>query len=223
MTPPKFTYPKIPGPKDAPLKQCVGFEKLDGTNLARPWQRGHGFGGFSTRGGDFTWGHPVLGSAYKVFDEDVREKLDAALTNGLGLNDHAIAFFEFVGEYSFAGLHRSGERQRLVLIDVAIRLNDFTEDQFALIGPDRFLRDFAGRGLETPTVRWRGKFGGKALDAVEKLPSGSEGIVFKGGETGAVWMAKVKTKAWEARLKETFKDGKWRAADAIERGVDDDA
>lgn len=211
-----FRYPKIPGPKDAPLKQCIGFVKLDGTNLSCPWRRGVGFGPISTRTHVVERDHTALGEAYAVF-EGIAEKLDRVLTKAVA-GDEARVFFEFLGPSSFAGLHRVGEQKRLVLIDVGVRIGD----DMAIMGPLEFLEAFNGSGLDVAEVRYRVKFGGK-LEGAIRDGGGYEGIVFKGGHTGAVWMAKVKTKEWERRLAETFKDGKWKAADAIERGVDDDA
>lgn len=213
-----FRYPKIPGPKNAPLKQCIGFVKLDGTNLSCPWRRGVGFGPISTRTHVVEPDHPALGEAYAVFADTVAEKLNRRLSENKVVGDEVRAFFEFLGPSSFAGLHRVGEQKRLVLIDVAIRL----ADGIALLGPDEFLGIFGKSGLDIAEVRYRVKFGGK-LEGAIRDGGGYEGIVFKGGHTGAVWMAKVKTKEWEKRLAEAFKDGKWKAADAIERGVDDDA
>lgn len=211
-----FRYPKIQGPRDAPLKQCIGFVKLDGTNLSCPWRRGVGFGPISTRTHVVERDHPALGEAYAVF-ERIAEKLGSALTKAVA-GDEARAFFEFLGKSSFAGMHRVGEEKRLVLIDVGVRAGD----GMAIMGPFEFLEAFKNSELDVAEVRYRVKFGGK-LEGAIRDGGGYEGIVFKGGVTGSVWMAKVKTKEWEAKLKEAFRDGKWKAADAIERGVDDDA
>jgi hypothetical protein len=183
-----------------------------------PW-RGLGcFGPLSTRSHVVEVDRHEFGEAYALFGR-LEPELDSALASSPEIHKRARCYFEFLGEHSFAGLHRAGEPKRLVLLDVAFE----ADDGVRFMGPHTFLATFERSGVELPPVVFRGKFGGKAFEAVEKLPPGSEGIVFKGGTSGNTWAAKVKTKAWEQRLKDTFKDGKWKAADAIERDVSEDS
>lgn len=211
-------YPKIHSPNNTPQTQCVAFEKLDGTNLSALWLRGAGFGALRTRCGE-----PVspddsnLCGAIPLLAEGTPRwrNLDTALSRGLAV-DTACVFFEFLTPGSFAGLHNMTGPFYLIAIDVA------TEE--GLLDPFAFLRLFAGSEVPVPRVLYRGKFTGRLAQDVRSNKFGVlEGAVIKGAERGKVWMTKVKTETWETRLKETFKDGKWKAADSIMRTVAEDS
>jgi hypothetical protein len=205
-----FRYPKMPGPGGAKLGRCVAFEKLDGTNLFWEWHREFGWTDFGTRSAgyrldptgtaEFAVKHPGIDSAVSDFTNRFCHPLAEILAAQPGV-DHAVAFTEFLGPNSFAGMHRATDVKQLVLIDVFV-------SGFGFVGPERFLELFAG--LPLPKVVYRGKFSGKLTEDVRagKYPV-DEGVVIKGGEGGAdVWMAKVKTTAYLERLKAAFGD-KW--------------
>jgi hypothetical protein len=125
-----FRYPKMPGPSGAKLDRCVAFEKLDGTNLFWEWHREFGWTDFGTRsasyqlapGGvtEFVAKHPGLEEAPEVF-ATLGEQLHPVLAAVPDV-DHAVAFTEFLGPHSFAGLHKPDDPKRLVLCDVFVRL-----------------------------------------------------------------------------------------------------
>ncbi len=204
-----FRYPKMPGPSGAKLDRCVAFEKLDGTNLFWEWHREFGFTDFGTRGTSyqlaaggvtaFRANHPGLEAAPDLF-APLGERLHPILS-ALPDFSHAVAFTEFLGPYSFAGMHKPDDPKRLVLFDVFAH-------GFGFIGPWRFLELFAG--LPLPHVVYQGRFTGKLTEDVRagKYPL-AEGVVVKGGTGGAdVWMAKVKTNAYLERLRQAFGE-KW--------------
>jgi hypothetical protein len=62
--------------------------------------------------------------------------------------------------------------------------------------------------LPTPRVEYRGKLTGAFAEAVRAGKFGvAEGVVCKGGAGGPdVWMVKIKTAAYLARLKQAFAD-----------------
>lgn len=209
-------YPKMPAPDDVPDEWCIAFEKLDGTNISFAWERGRGFGPARTRGGHEVGGrHATLGQAPGAFKR-LREPLDRALAR-MTKAQRAVAFFEFLGRGSFAGVHDPRSTKRLVLIDVAV-------EGLGMLGPAEFL-DLAvlAGGVETPRVVYRGKFSGRLIDDVwNGRFVVDEGVVIKGGRTGATWMAKAKTEAWTRRLEAAY-GASWTADDGVERDVAEDA
>ncbi len=78
-----------------------------------------------------------------------------------------------------------------------------------LIGPEEFVGVFGG--LPTPRVLFQGRFSGQLVEDVRRgVYSVEEGSVIKGGSDSTLWMAKVKTDAYLARLKAAF-GPKWEA------------
>ena len=106
-------------------------------------------------------------------------------------------FTEFLGPNSFAGLHRADDPKRLVLFDV-------WAEGFGMLGPRQFVADF-GR-LSSARVVYEGKLTGQFAEDVRTGKYGvAEGVVCKGGRGGPdLWMVKIKTYAYQARLKQAF-------------------
>ncbi len=204
-----FRYPKMPGPAGGKIENCVAFEKLDGTNLHWEWHRGTGWVSFGTRSATYPFTqdgaiefgdrHPGLGDATLVFATDLLDPLTTILERQPG--DRFVAFTEFLGGASFAGEHRPDDPKRLVLFDV------YT-DGIGFFDPWQFLALFVP--LPIPRVVFQGKFTGKLTEDVRGGKYDvAEGVVCKGGRTPDVWMAKVKTNAYLARLKQAF-GSKWQ-------------
>lgn len=207
-----FRYPKMPGPVGAQLGRCVAFEKLDGTNLFWEWHREFGWTDFGTRSAsyrldptgtsEFAINHAGLGAAVVLFANTLYTPLADIRAAEPGV-DRAVAYTEFVGVHSFAGMHKAADPKELVLFDLFV-------PGYGFLGPWRFLELFAA--LPIPKVVYQGKFSGKLTEDVRsgRFPV-AEGVVIKGGTGGAdVWMAKVKTNAYLQRLKQAFGDG-WEA------------
>ena len=199
----KLAYPKIPDGKDCPLKRCVAFEKLDGTNLHWVWEKDKVWTAFGTRRdqfpyvlGEFAAAHPELEEAPETF-VGMASALDRQLMQ-LGA-ERAICFTEFYGKHSFAGQHHKSDEKYIYLIDVMI------DDK--LLSPEDFLTYFGEFG---PKVVYRGKYTGQF---VEDVRAGkykvNEGVVCKGVVDGSVYMTKIKTNAYMERLKVAFKDN-WK-------------
>lgn len=206
-------YPKIPGGRDLPGGPCVAFEKLDGTNLHWAWDRDFGWHALGTRRDEFPLtpdglpafaaAHPPLATAPEVFAATLADPLEAVFRSHPGYRDaaDAVAFAEFVGPNSFAGRHRAGDPMRVVLFDVRVG--------GGFVDPSTFVADFGH--LPTPRVVYRGTATGAVTAAVRAGKFGvAEGVVLKGGTGGDIWMAKVKTDAYLARLKQAFADD-WEA------------
>jgi hypothetical protein len=96
-------------------------------------------------------------------------------------------------------MHRPEDPKRLVLFDV-------WAEGFGMIGPKQFVADFGH--LPIPRVVYEGKLTGKFAEDVRTGKYGvAEGVVCKGGSGGTdLWMAKIKTHAYQERLRRAFAD-----------------
>src|SRR5579872_4480507 len=204
-------YPKIPGSRNAPDGRCIAFEKYDGTNLHWEWDRDFGWHAFGTRRDQFnllpagieqfSHAHDQLGRPPALFLATLAEGLDRAFRSNENYRRFSglKVFTEFLGPNSFAGLHRADDPKQLVLFDV-------WAEGFGFIGPRRFVADFGH--LRIARVVYEGRLTGQFAEDVRTGRYGvSEGVVCKGGGGGPdLWMAKIKTDAYLARLKEAFAD-----------------
>lgn len=204
-------YPKIPGSRQAPAGRCWAFEKYDGTNLHWAWDRLTGWRSFGTRRDAFELSpsgieefgarHAHLRECVAVFRETLAEGLERIFRThpGYAAASGCTVFTEFFGPNSFAGLHRDGDPKELRLFDVSL-------ESFGLLGPRRFVEDF--RELPSARLVYHGKFTGKFADDVRQGKYRvNEGVVCKFGTGGTdLHMAKIKTDAYLARLKQAFAD-----------------
>lgn len=203
-----LAYPKIPGSKDAPSGPCVAFEKYDGTNLHWVWDREFGWVTFGTRRDsfyldgagipEFTAAHPELREAPALFLRAYAVPLEERIQSRDGFGSGRVTVFtEFLGPNSFAGRHRADDPKELVLIDV--------QTDTGFLGPARLLEELDG--LPVARVVYRGKLTGRFADDVRHGKYRvAEGVVCKGGEGDRLWMVKIKTDAYLARLREAFRD-----------------
>jgi hypothetical protein len=205
----ELAYPKMAGSGEAPLAQCIAFEKYDGTNLHWMWDREIGLHAFGTRRDrfdldelgitQFNAAHPGMETASSLFFGNLAEQLAHIFRERLRyMTSQMVVFTEYLGPESFAGLHKRDDTKQLVLLDVQ------TENGF--VPPSQFVDDFC----DVPCARvvYRGKLTGKfANDVREGRFHVAEGVVCKGGdEFGNVWMVKIKTNAYMAKLKQAFKE-----------------
>jgi hypothetical protein len=110
----------------------------------------------------------------------------------------AIAFFEFYGPNSFAGIHDPNDEHDVTLFDVSADNRGFLE-------PRAFIRTFADK-VETAPLLYRGN---PNSDFVKSVQEGEldgmtyEGVVCKGKVVtpGLPLMFKVKNKAWIEAVK----------------------
>jgi hypothetical protein len=204
-------YPKIPGSRNAPDGRCVAFEMYDGTNLHWDWDRDFGWHAFGTRRDEcnltdagvvqFAQRHAHLRQCVEVFRGTLAVELERVYREHPTYAEFPSfkAFTEFLGPNSFAGLHREDDPKELRLFDVQA-------EPFGMIGPHQFVADFGH--LPIARVVYEGKLTGKFAEDVRVGKYGvAEGVVCKGGAGGSdVWMVKVKTYAYLARLKQAFAD-----------------
>jgi hypothetical protein len=207
-------YPKIPSAAGCPGGRCVAFDKIDGTNLHWSWDRDFGWHAFGTRRDEFNLteagvrlfhqAHPGLEDCAELFRASLAGPLEAVFRAHPGYLAFAAfkAFTEYAGPHSFAGQHQPGDPRELILFDV------FAEG-FGLLGPEQFLADFGD--LKVPRVVFQGRFSGRLTEDVRAGRYGvAEGVVVKGGSGGSdLWMVKIKTLAYQEKLKHAFA-GAWR-------------
>jgi len=204
-------YPKMPSSRGCPGGRCIAFEKYDGTNLHWDWDRDFGWHSFGTRRDDFNLttsgvesfvqAHPGLDECVSVFEATLADSIDQVLraSNHYCQFSAFKVFTEFCGPNSFAGMHKADDPKQLILFDVSA-------EPFGLIGPDQFVADFGH--LPSARVVYRGKFTGQFAEDVRRGKYGvAEGVVCKGGAGGTdLWMAKIKTYAYQEKLKASFAD-----------------
>lgn len=202
----ELAYPKIPESNTGLLTKCIAFEKYDGTNMHWVWNLQDGWTHFGTRRTqfelnrkgchDFKWEHSELDDAPYIFNERLRDRLTAMLSqHPIYRLNKVYVFTEFFGPNSFAGNHSTTDAidgtQQLILIDVSIGKR--------IIPPEQFIKDFEPYGIAR--VVYEGKHIGQLIDDVYKGKYDvNEGVVCKGELKGEVHMFKAKTREWLKRL-----------------------
>lgn len=192
------TYPSVPYPTEEMYgRDCIGFMKLDGSNIRAEWNRKRGWYKFGTRHRLFDTSDPEYGCAIDIF----LNKYGDAIPKALPKVDSLIAFAEFFGPHSFAGQHdiqrlnvESNDPKQVVLFDVNVHKK-------GIIGPKEFIKTFGH--LHIPDVVYEGKLTEEFEKAVEEgnYPVG-EGVIVKGMPKSqhSLWMAKIKTKQYKDKL-----------------------
>jgi hypothetical protein len=130
MTRVKLAYPKISDSSNAPSGRCVACEKYDGTNLHWVWERELGWYAFGMRRNRFDVDedgiadcnahHAGYADAPAIFNRDCAQLLEAIFQVHSAYGSPEITVFtEYVGQSSFAGLHKESDTKQWVLFDVA--------------------------------------------------------------------------------------------------------
>lgn len=203
-----LAYPKIPDGTNCPIKQCIAFEKLDGTNLHWTWNHFDGWVSFGTRRDqfaltddgikEFNQAHPGLDGASWLFYMEISPGLSEAFH--VIQAKEVVLFTEWWGKKSFAGQHETGDVMFLTPFDIEI--------DGKMLPPVSFINMFSNYAI--PKIVYRGKYTGQFVEDVRngKYPV-TEGVVVKGMVKDQVYMTKVKTKTYMEKLKLQFKD-KWK-------------
>jgi len=198
-------YPTILHPSRAPRESCIGFEKLDGSNIRVKYTTKKGFSLFGSRTQLFDEKHPHLGESINIFYKKYEKSLLGMIEKYWPNEREIVAFLEFFGKKSFAGLHEENDPKDLVLFDLMI---GHKNRKFLL--PQEFVKICRKSNVEIPQVLYIGNFNEQLIEDVRsgKYPV-IEGMICKGTErTGAargnVWMAKIKTRNYLELLKQRF-------------------
>jgi hypothetical protein len=200
-----LAYPKITDTKNCPLKQCIAFEKYDGTNIHWTLVPQYGWMDYGTRrdrfpitnkgARQFDLAHPELAGVDKIWDQN--NKLQFYLMDNYVSANEIIVFTEYFGPNSFAGTHQSQDKMELVIIDVQV--------DGKIIPPEKLIADF--KDFNVARVVFRGKYTGQLFNDVRNGKYDvKEGVVVKGVIDKEVRMVKIKTNAYLERLKNRFGD-----------------
>ena len=205
----KLAYPKIPDTLHCPLKQCIAFEKIDGTNIHWVWTPQNGFESFGTRRDRYTYTDASLIEFHKYHYgldglNEAFQKIEPSLNDFLIKQYYAakevIIFTELYGPNSFAGKHKPQDKKQLFLFDVQV--------DGVMLPPEEFIQLFEPFGI--PKVVFKGKFSGQLYaDVRSGTYKVKEGVVVKGIVNNEIYMAKIKTSAYARELREKFK-GDWK-------------
>ena len=190
------TYPTI----DFPIRyvsSCYVFAKEDGSNVRAEWSKKRGFWKFGRRKALLDDSNEWLVEVEGIIMRDWAEPLSAIFKKQR--LQKATAFFEFLGDNSFAGNHVA-EPHRCVLLDVAAHPK-------GILHPRDFVKVF--KGLPHARLLHQGNFN---REMEEKIRSGTfpgmpfEGVIVKGGfvSPGRPMMFKVKSQAWFERLRAQY-------------------
>lgn len=197
------SYPSIMGAARAPKgRPCAAFYKYDGSNLRWEWTKKRGFHKFGCRTRLFDHTDEQFGEAVDLFFCNYAEPIERRLVDNYRNLERATVFTEFFGASSFAGTHVDGEAKEIRLFDVQIHRK-------GIIGPKEFMKRFGDLPFAAELV-YEGNFNQSFIDDVRSgaYPELNEGVIVKGGDGLGLWMAKVKTHAYLAKLKEVFQ-GAW--------------
>ena len=205
-------YPHIQGSKKAPHLPCVAFCKYDGSNLRVEWTKKRGWYKFGSRTQMIEASSPILGEGIGIFLSKYGEQLAKIFTDTKEYRNResVIAFFEFFGCKSFAGVHVSEDPKDVILFDINIH-------KMGILSPKEF-RDNFGH-LDIPEVVYEGnlneelkeriRLGNIKLETKRTIKNNIwEGVVCKGGSGHQLWMAKIKTDAYRRALQELYA-GEW--------------
>lgn len=185
-------YPSIPRATGTSFREIPGaliFDKLDGSSMRSEWSKKRGWYKHGKRSGLVDDSNPHLVQVPKLFMETLAEPLTHLALAQRWQN--LVVFYEFWGEYSFAGLHFDGDEKKLTVFDAA-------PDKRGILGPQEFRRIFEGK-VDTPAYLGTTNF---TRGYVERVRQGEiegitfEGVVAKAGDRHDIIRAKAKTQAW---------------------------
>src|SRR5258708_3168775 len=155
------TYPSIKGPVVECLgRPCVAFHKYDGSNLRFLWQEAKGWFRFGTRQQWLKKKSAIFGNAMELFQEKIATGLLAVVAAHKEYRKarNLVAFCEFFGPSTFAGVHREDEPKELRLFDVWL-------PGHGLVPPQEFAQNFVH--LPSAEVVYEGPFDREFIESVK--------------------------------------------------------
>jgi hypothetical protein len=189
--------------KDHIDSDCIAFQKYDGSQIRVEWSKKKGWHKFATRGQLFDKSEKTFGCAVDIFNNTQAEALSKVIQDKYPKATEVLAFLEFVGPHSFAGLHDPGilkvdhnDPKELVLFDINIHKK-------GIVSPAEFVQNFSH--LRSAEVLYEGRLTEDFIkDVRESVYEGEEGVVCKGGEGHKIWMAKIKNWAYLKKIQKFF-------------------
>jgi hypothetical protein len=198
-------YPSIQNSSKAPRKECIAFDKLDGSNFRAKWTQKRGFDTFGTRTQLIDETSEFWGEMVVVFKNTLQDKLDRILRKEFKNEREIIVFGEFFGERSYAGRHED-EPHKIVPFDILVG-----HKNRKFIKPRDFIKLLSNE-IEIPKVVYEGNLNDDFIARVRANEFNSfEGVICKGTQSvgnamGGIWMAKIKTQKYLDSLKNKFGD-----------------
>jgi hypothetical protein len=203
------TYWSIDGPSKAPRQSCYSFVKYDGSNIRAEWSKKRGWYKFGTRKCMIDSSDPIFGRACTLFKEKYDDDLAKVFKSEKMFQgvQSVVAFAEFFGSRSFAGMHFPDDPQwDCVLFDLNLHKK-------GMLGPKEFI-DTVGH-LKVAELVCHCNLGEELIQDVRKeridcnskydiKPEIPEGVVCKGGKGHDLWMCKIKTERYKAELKKRY-------------------
>lgn len=198
-------YPSIQNSSKAPRKECLAFDKLDGSNFRAKWTQKRGFDTFGTRTQLIDETSEFWGEMVVVFKNTLEEELDKIFRKEFRNEREIIVFGEFFGDRSFAGRHED-ELHKIVPFDILVG-----HKNRKFIKPRDFIKLLNDK-IEIPKVIYEGNLNEEFISKVRANEYGlMEGVICKGTQSvgnamGGIWMAKIKTQSYINSLKVKFGD-----------------
>lgn len=204
-------YPSIMNSSKAARKQCIAFDKIDGSNFRAKYTSNKSNRGFDLFGSRNELIHESSNNLMSLMPEVFKKHTEADLLDIFKSKAYRhyreiIVFGEFVGERSFAGTHQPNDNYEIVVFDILLG-----HKERKLVAPRQFIKDFEGV-VETPTVIYEGVLNDSFIEDVRQNKYNvQEGVICKGTESsgaffGGIWQCKIKTNAYLEKLKNTFRE-----------------
>lgn len=200
-------FPSIQNSSKAPRKECIVFDKLDGSNFRAKWTAKKGFATFGTRTQLVDETSDYWGQVVKLFRDTIEEPLARIIEDSKEFRGQreVIVFSEFFGENSFAGRHED-EPHKIVPFDILVG-----HKQRKFVRPQDFIKLLDGK-VEIPRVIGRMNMSDSLIwDVRANKFDLFEGVICKGTQpvgnaVGGIWMCKIKTQKYLESLKNRFGD-----------------
>jgi len=204
------TYISIDGPskghKDSP---CIVFVKYDGSNMRFEWSPKRGWYKFGTRKCMIDENHLIYGPAITLFKQKYGEELDKMFRTDKFFRSlqSAVAFGEFFGPRSFAGMHYPDDEKRDVV------MFDMNLHKKGLMSPRDFVNCFGHMPIAevltecnfTEELIQNTRKELMSLDSKYEIRADvPEGVICKGGSGHQLWMCKIKTERYKEKLKREY-------------------
>jgi RNA ligase len=200
-------YPSIINSSKAPRKQCIAFDKLDGSNFRAKYTQKRGFETYGTRTQLIDETTPFWCEMVQIFKRDLKQPLEDLFKKHKEYRDfrEICVFGEFYGENSIAGFHEQ-EPHKITIFDVLLG-----HKQRRFLKPKELIKNI-GTVIEIPKVVYEGNLNESFIkDVRDGVYDVKEGVICKGEETsgafaGNMWQCKIKTQKYLDYLKVRFKD-----------------